>query len=143
MKQILIYVGMAAAGVGLILILGAAEREGGGAATVYSASVLAAPEAEFDFGTIKMNAGKVEYEFEIKNEGEETITIEKVFTSCMCTEAIIKSVGREYGPFGMPGHRGSGQTRISVGAGEKARVKAIFDPAAHGPAGVGLANRTI
>ncbi len=48
------------------------------------------------------------------------------------------------GPFGMPGH-GSVQTDIdrTVEAGEDFTVRVIFDPAAHGPNGLGKVTRVV
>lgn len=107
------------------------------------ASVLAATEDFFDFGTIKMRDGKVSRVFTVRNDSAEQMTIQSVYTSCMCTEALVTdALGKEHGPFGMPGHT-SPRTKIEVGAGESVSVKAIFDPAAHGPSGVGLAERSI
>ena len=112
-----------------------AVRDKDNSAASYSMGMLTASEERFDFGRTPMEGGNVTHQFELKNESEETVTIEKVFTSCMCTTArIYESV------FGM---HGSQQTSIEVGVGESVMVEAIFDPAAHGPAGVGLAQRSI
>ena len=110
-----------------------------------SQGVLSAQESKFDFGTISMQNGKVEYDFKVKNEGEEPVAINKVYTSCMCTTAFfIDPDGKKYGGFGMPGH-GLSKTSsdIVVGPGQEATVKAVFDPAAHGPSGVGLVQRSV
>jgi len=63
----------------------------------------------------------------------------------MCTTATITDNNKkETGTFGMPGHRGNlSRADIIIEPGENITVKAIFDPAAHGPAGVGLAQRSI
>lgn len=109
-----------------------------------SVSILNALERSFDFGTISMRDGNVSKTFELKNEGSDPILISKVYTSCMCTTAkVIMSGGKEVGPFGMPGHGGISRANIEVRAGETIRVEAIFNPAAHGPSGVGLAQRVI
>lgn len=109
-----------------------------------SASALTATTGAFDFGTIMMQDGNVEHEFMVDNIGTEPVVINKVYTSCMCTQAAITdSSGEERGLFGMPGHGGSGKTDIVVAPGESILVNAIYDPAAHGPAGVGRADRTI
>ncbi len=108
---------------------------------VSSVSVL---KNDWDFGEISMKDGDVTHNFEVKNEGTEPIVINKVFASCMCTTAMIKDAsGKEYGKFGMPGHGLSSATDITIAPGETATVEAIFNPAAHGPAGVGLARRSI
>jgi hypothetical protein len=110
----------------------------------YSASSLSVENNSFDFGTILMQDGNVSYAFKVKNDGEEPVLIGKVYTSCMCTTASVTNAsGDTYGLFGMPGHAGASSTNIEIGAGESATVEAVFDPAAHGPSGVGLADRSI
>ena len=77
------------------------------------------------------------HEFEIQNNSSSTLSLDKLYTSCMCTGAYFVSAGDRIGPFGMPGHGfvpGLGQR---MEAGEKAKIEVVFDPAAHGPAGVG------
>ena len=111
---------------------------------VYSAGVLSASENAFDFSTISMGDGTVSHQYKVTNDSQETVTIEKVYTSCMCTSAsITDAAGQTYGEFGMPGHKGSSGTSILVGPGESISVEAVFDPAAHGPSGVGLAQRSV
>ncbi|OGZ60703.1 MAG: hypothetical protein A2932_01775 [Candidatus Spechtbacteria bacterium RIFCSPLOWO2_01_FULL_46_10] len=137
--------------VGIILMAGIitlvvvnSGGDGQTSSSQYSASALSAVEKKFDFNTISMGNGKVSHQFEVKNDGAEKVVIEKVYTSCMCTAAyIISSDGSKYGEFSMPGHSGPSGTNIEVGPGESATVEAIFDPAAHGPSGVGLAQRSI
>lgn len=114
-------------------------------AAVSSAGFLAAVENDFDFGTISMRNGKVSHKFEIKNDGTEPLTINKIYTSCMCTTVtIMDSAGKNYGIFGMPGHGGAAsRANIKLDVGKSLTAEAVFDPAAHGPSGVGLAQRTI
>lgn len=110
----------------------------------YSASVLSAVESSFDFGVLSMKDGDVFHAFEVKNEGVESVKIEKVYTSCMCTTvSITDSHGKKYGQFGMQGHGSPSKTSIKVDPGESVIIEAVFDPAAHGPSGVGLAQRSI
>ena len=110
-----------------------------------SAASLEAAESFFDFGEVLLSGGLVETEYKLTNTGNEPITIGKVYTSCMCTTAtIIESNGNEKGEFGMPGHRGQLTRADSVVVpGESVTVKVIYDPAAHGPSGVGLAQRSV
>lgn len=110
-----------------------------------SEGLLAAVENNFDFGTISMRNGKVSHEFEIKNDGTESLTINKIYTSCMCTTVTMTdSAGKNYGIFGMPGHGGAAsRANIKLDAGKSLMAEAVFDPAAHGPSGVGLAQRTV
>ena len=130
--------------IGIVSLIATQESGGGSKSTAYSAGALTAPERIFDFSTISMKNGTVSHRFEVQNDGEEPVVIEKVYTSCMCTVAsVIDSDGKTYGEFGMPGHSGPSRTRIEVAPGKKAIVEAVFDPAAHGPSGVGLAQRPI
>jgi len=110
-----------------------------------SESSLIATESFHDFGEILLQGGLVETQFDLTNEGANPITIGKVYTSCLCTTAtIIESDGKEKGKFGMPGHKGLLSVADSIVLpGESIAVNVIFDPAAHGPSGVGLAQRSV
>ena len=92
-----------------------------------------------------MANGDVSYRFKLKNEGDEAVAVKKVYTSCMCTIAnILDAFEKKLGVFGMPGHGGaSSNANIEIKAGESIIVEAVFNPAAHGPSGVGLAQRSI
>ena len=67
------------------------------------------------------------------------------FKSTIFRAAILRtSSGKELGPYGMPGHGGFAPAiNQIVASGEEITVKVIFDPAAHGPAGVGLIERAV
>ena len=109
-----------------------------------SNGILAVEEANnYDFGTISMAAGKVNYQFKIKNTSGEAVTINKIYTSCMCTTAALTAGGKQFGPYGMPGHGAIPKIEGVVSPNDEAVVEVIFDPAAHGPAGVGRIQRTI
>lgn len=135
--------------IGIIVIAGiitlvVISKDDNSDSSAYSASALAASESSFDFNTISMNDGDVSHKFELRNEGDEAVKIEKVYTSCMCTVAsIIDSSGKKRGRFGMPGHGLPSKTNITVESGDYVIAEAIFDPTAHGPSGVGLAQRSI
>ncbi len=112
--------------------------------SIYSASELLLGETSFDFGEIVMGDGRVSRRVELTNNGGDQVTIEKVYTSCMCTTAsIITASGERYGVFGMQGHGGTAKTKIEIGAGESVTLEVVFDPAAHGPSGVGSIQRSI
>lgn len=104
---------------------------------------LAADAANFDFGAISMAAGKVRHSFKIKNNGSETITVKKMYTSCMCTAASLATAKESFGPFGMPGHMPIPEINAAFAPGEEGEVEAMFDPSAHGPAGVGKIDRSV
>lgn len=106
-------------------------------------AVLSAEETSFDFGTISMAAGKVSHSFAIQNESEGVVTLGRMYTSCMCTIAWLKKGDKQFGPYGMPGHDSVAKVNEIMNPGEEASVEVVFDPAAHGPAGVGRIQRTV
>lgn len=97
----------------------------------------------YDFGVISMAAGAVKHAFKIKNTSSDAVTIKKIYTSCMCTNAILEKAGKRFGPYGMPGHAFIPSINQTINSGEEAIVETIFNPAAHGPAGIGLIERTV
>ncbi len=140
----LIIIGAAAAILvigGIILGLNLKTDESGRA----SQARLLSEEKSFDFGTISMTKGKVNHAFKIKNNGVANLKINNIDTSCMCTSAVLEKNGKVSPSFGMPGMSGDNPAFWSeeLGPGESANLIVIFDPAAHGPEGVGLAIREI
>lgn len=105
--------------------------------------ILSAAENSHDFGEISMAAGKVSYAFVIKNTSVENAVIRKIYTSCMCTEATLLFDGKTYGPFGMQGHGFIPSIDKILAPNTEASVEVTFDPAAHGPAGIGKIDRTV
>ena len=99
------------------------------------ASVVIAEPVSYDFGSIDIFGGKVTTLYTLKNTGAEDVTILSGVTSCMCTEGQIDDL-----TFGM--HESSGTT-ITIPAGGEKILKAIYDPLAHGPEGVGAIKRDI
>jgi len=62
----------------------------------------------------------------------------------MCTEAVFEDGKITKGPFGMPGHGLSiPAANVTMEPGSEAEIIVTFDPAAHGPAGVGKIIREI
>lgn len=97
-----------------------------------------------DFGTISMAAGNVSTTYRIKNDGAAPLTIDRIYTSCMCTTAmLVTASGRKQGPFGMPGHGPLKAVRAQLAPGEIALLEVVFDPAAHGPSGIGRIERVV
>ena len=93
-----------------------------------------------EWGEIGINDGNALAEFSISNDGTDTLKLFNVVTSCACTTAQIV-VGDEVSPlFGM--HTKSNYI-AEVPAGDTAILKVEFDPAFHGPGGVGPVNRQI
>lgn len=105
--------------------------------------ILTAKETFYDFGSVKINGGFVNHEYALENSSDKIVKIGEVSTSCMCTAAQIIIGDKTYGPFGMPGHSGARQANVIINPGEKLILKAVFDPAAHGPSGIGVIERQI
>ena len=105
---------------------------------------LTAAESLHNFGTISMADGNVTKVFSVTNSTDKDIKIESVATSCMCTTAYLESADGEKGPFGMPGHGGpSSAVNEVIQAGKSREVRVVYDPNAHGPAGIGPVDRFI
>ena len=109
-----------------------------------SQAQLAAAETSFDFGQVEINGGLVSHDFTVSNSGAETVTVKKIYTSCMCTTAVwIDPDGQTAGPFGMPGHGSIPTIKETLAPNDAATVAVTFDPAAHGPSGIGRVERLI
>lgn len=134
----------------LVFILGALliyaqpnERNSADVSTSQTGTALSVDKLIHDFGTISMKNGNVKTTFKIKNTGDSEITLNKMYTSCMCTQAILKINGVSEGPFGMPGHEFLKTFNHKLQPNEEAEIEVEFDPNAHGPSGVGRIDRTI
>jgi len=122
----------------------AASVQGAPGAASTSKSVLTAPEIFYDFGTISMKDGNVSREFKVTNSTGTDITVSTILTSCMCTSAfIVESDGSIKGPFKMPGMGYVPPANENIKAGESRVIRVVYDPNAHGPAGVGRVDRFI
>ena len=112
-------------------------------AEAQSQSDLSAQELSFDFGTVSMAAGNVTHRFSIKNANAAPVVIRKISTSCMCTTAQLVKGGRKLAIYGMPGHGYVPNLDEPIAPNEQAMVEVVFDPAAHGPAGIGRVERLV
>lgn len=106
-------------------------------------STLVSSETVYDFGDISMSDGIVTKIFKVTNPTDKDVNIKSIFTSCMCTTAYIESEGGEKGPFGMEGMGYLPPADEVIKAGESRNVRVVYDPNAHGPAGVGYIDRFI
>lgn len=126
---------------------GAQELEKSHTAKIKSTTIntLTASETFYDFGTISMKNGNVSKVFKVTNSTSEDIKVPSLTTSCMCTTAyIIKEDGSRSRPFGMPGHGGAvPKANAVVKANGLLAIEVVYDPNAHGPAGVGLIERAV
>ena len=145
MKKILILIAIVVA-FALLFVAGKTASKERTSAEKNSASVASAFTADatqYDFGDISMKQGKVNHSFALANESKQPISIRKITTSCMCTEAFLTHGENRKGPFGMEGHGGVPPVDEIVPVGESVVVETVFDPAAHGPAGVGNIERAV
>jgi hypothetical protein len=124
-----------------------AQSKNAASATGSAANLSISEDAFYDFGTISMAQGNASHAFKVKNTGAEPVQISKIYTSCMCTSASFLKEGKKYGPYGMPGMSNPGELTTSlnqtISPDEEASVEVVFDPNAHGPAGVGPIDRTV
>ncbi len=146
MKKRIIFIVFAALAVVALLAwgYGRASKEPRTEVHASAGGSLTATETLYDFGTISMANGKVSHSFRVANQTADQVTLTNVQTSCMCTSAyLVKSDGTTEGPFGMPGMGGINATNFVIPAQSTQTVDVVFDPAAHGPAGIGDINRFI
>jgi hypothetical protein len=109
-----------------------------------SGGLLTADETVYDFGQISMKDGNVTKEFIVKNPTDKDIFVPTVVTSCMCTKAfIVRPDGTTKGPYGMPSMGYVWPSDETVKAGESMVIRVVYDPNAHGPAGVGFIDRFV
>lgn len=92
---------------------------------------------------IEYSKGILYHSFPIKNEGSKDLEIANMTTSCMCTKAFLKIDGKNGPEFGMKGMSASSDWKGILKPGQSAEVIAAFDPAFHGPQGVGEVVRAV
>lgn len=131
-----------------ILIVGfaflfAGKKEGESVTNQVVEGIEANPES-YDLGNVPLNWGIVTKEYEIKNVSSSPIKLKKIATSCMCTKASFEVGDKKTRFFGMEGHGDRNPpVNIEIPAGASGKVVVQFDPAAHGPQGVGPFERSV
>lgn len=111
---------------------------------VKSPPVFSAQPDGYAFGRVPINGGDVATQFVVTNVADRPVRLQRVYTSCGCTTASLAfSDGTEVGRFGMPGHDLPTEYDRVVQPGEEFEVRVLFDPAAHGPNGIGTVSRSI
>lgn len=98
------------------------------------------PEKTFDWGNIPYSGGNATKTFAIKNSGTDVLQLSGIKTSCTCTKAQVSIDGKTSPYFSM--HSTSSWIG-EVAPGKEAQLTVIFDPAFHGPTGVGPVERLI
>ncbi len=106
-------------------------------------SALVASEKLYDFGTISMAKGNVTHTFAVTNPTDKDILVRDLTTSCMCTSVYIVEGNSKIGPFGMPGMGFAPKANMLIKAGETRSIDVVYDPNAHGPAGIGSIERFV
>jgi len=105
---------------------------------------LEANPVSIDIGKVGYGDGVVSKEYEVRNTTSATMKLRKIVTSCMCTKARVK-IGDKATKFYAMEMNGDKNPIIDydLPAGATAKIEFQFDPAAHGPAGIGLIDRVI
>ncbi len=112
--------------------------------SINSENQLTKSETFYDFGIISMKNGNVSKIFKVTNRTEKDILFPSLTTSCMCTAAyFIQLDGRKSGPFGMSSMGFVPKLNETIKAGQSANIEVVYDPNAHGPAGVGIIDRFV
>lgn len=98
----------------------------------------------YELGNVPISGGIITKEFVVKNNTDETLTLKKIATSCMCTEAKITFSEGETDFWGME-HATDKNPPVNINfeSGEEIKVLVNFDPNAHGPEGIGPFEREV
>lgn len=98
----------------------------------------------YDLGDVPINGGLVTKEYEIKNTSGDNLRIKKITTSCMCTEAKVVIGDKETNFYGMEHPTDKNPPlNMELNSQQTAKVIVSFDPAAHGPEGIGPFDRIV
>lgn len=143
MKKIILVAVVAVAAIGGAAWLARPQSASLPKAMKASVAVLAASETSFNFGTISMAKGTVSREVRVTNTSASPVTVGKVYTSCMCTSVALAIGENKYGPFGMEGMGYIPRVDDTIAPGKEATLTVVFDPTAHGPAGIGHIERVV
>jgi hypothetical protein len=130
--------------VGVSFVFGGREQKEEAVVAGTKVEGLEAKPETYDLGDVPINGGLVTKEYEVMNTTSSVLKLKKIATSCMCTKAKVKIGDQETKFFGMEGHGDKNPpVNLEIAAGEVAKVTMEFDPAAHGPQGVGPIDRSI
>jgi hypothetical protein len=87
--------------------------------------------AYHDFGSLT-NPTDLTHVFSIRNDGEDTLVLSKIETSCHCTTASLVLNGQTNGPFGMAGDGSPSGWNERIDPGESATLTVNYDTKFHG-----------
>ncbi len=125
-------------GGGVILISGISTTSTGIMTSTKAKAI--APVMEYAWGNIPYAGGYATKSFSIKNTGTEVLKLTNVKTSCHCTKANLTIDGKDSPYFGMSG---VSSWIGEVAPGKEAKLNVVFDPAFHGPQGIGPVERYV
>ena len=100
-------------------------------------------EESFEFGDIDYSGGVATHSYKIRNSGDKDLEVANIVTSCMCTQAFVKGPFGEGPKSGMKGMSKPSAWKGIFKPGEEGELIAVFDPAFHGPQGVGSISRSV
>lgn len=125
---------------GGVFVLSSATNNTPRAGSSKDAKAYTVEPTSFDLGNISINGGNVTKTFTIKNTGSGALKLFNVKTSCHCTKARVTIAQDDSPDFGMDG---VSSWVGEVPSGKEGKLTVIFDPAFHGPQGVGPINRFV
>lgn len=141
-KKFVVFCILATVGIfgGAFLLMRGPQATEANSASFTNEAKLEVSQKDFDWGNIPFKGGNIKADFVIKNMSEVPLRLKNVRTSCHCTQArvILENGSSPY--FGM--NTVSGWVG-EVAPGGQAQVEVVFDPAYHGPGGVGPINRFV
>lgn len=135
-------------GITFLIIVGGVALFGGGeestATPMTQVMGVETSPASYELGAVPINGGLVTKEYKVKNTTDEVIKLKKIATSCMCTQVKVSVGGKETRFFGMEHAMDKNPpVNLEFEPGQTASVTVNFDPAAHGPQGVGPFDRSV
>lgn len=97
---------------------------------------------EYNAGTVSMTDNRfLKHTYEIKNNGDGNLKIDRIWTSCMCTTAVLKVGDKTSSEFGMHSNPMFWSQKIEPE--EIGYLEVTFDTGFHGPQGTGSALREV
>jgi hypothetical protein len=136
--------------IGAVILMSGTSSEGTSApggdrfvSNVQAQGLSASPDS-IDIGKVSYGGGIVSKVYEIQNTTGDMMKLRKIVTSCMCTKARVQFDDKTTKFYSME-MNGDKNPIINYDfqAGSSAKVEFNFDPAAHGPAGIGPVDRVI
>jgi len=125
---------------GGIILVGISNQNSLQVKTSNTAKAYVADPTSYDWGNIAYSGPKAKKSFTIKNTGTTILELYNISTSCHCTQAILTIDGQDSPEFRM-GNISSYVGKVKPG--DNATLTVIFDPAFHGPSGIGPINRFV